>query len=370
MINKIAILGAGNGGCTFAAHLGLKGFDVILYENDQFEQNILPIRKRGGLELTGAIQGFGPIKMTTTNIAEAVKDADVIMVVVPAFAQLALIEEAIPFLENGQIVVFNPDNFASIAFKSMLKRKAIEKDIKIAGTESLLYATRRSKETAVEVWGKKDILSFSTLPLRDIDYVTNKLQQMFLEFVPDSDVLAISLSNVNMIIHCPTVILNAGRIEDTQGNFEFYWQGMTESVCRVMQAMDQEKINVAKALDMKLLSTLECLSRLYPKEKHGSLHEFLTHSTVHGGRGPNAPNSLHHRYLVEDVANGLVPLSAFGDLVNVPTPTVDTIIHLASLMNEEDYFTSGRSLSFLGLQGMTSEEIVQFIREGYEYRSI
>ncbi len=110
-IKKIAILGAGNGGCTFAAHLGLKGFEVTLYENPQFENNILPIWKRGGIELAGAIQGFGPIKATTINMAEAVKNADVVMVVVPAFAQSAVIEEAIPFWKMVRIVVFNPRQF-------------------------------------------------------------------------------------------------------------------------------------------------------------------------------------------------------------------------------------------------------------------
>ncbi|MBN1547564.1 MAG: NAD/NADP octopine/nopaline dehydrogenase family protein [Syntrophaceae bacterium] len=364
-IKKIAILGAGNGGCTFAAHLGLKGFEVTLYENPQFEKNILPIRKRGGIELVGAIQGFGPIKATTTNMAEAVKDADVIMVVVPAFAQMAVIEETIPFLESGQIVVFNPDNFASVAFKSLLSRKGVRKDIKIAGTESLLYATRRSKETVVDVWGKKNILSFSTLPIADKDYITTALQQMFHEFVPDSDVLTISLANVNMIIHCPTVVLNAGRIEDTHGDFEFYWQGMTESVCRVMEKMDHEKILVGKALGLNLSSALEYLLRLYPEEKGSSLHEFLTHSMVHGGRGPNSPSSMSHRYLVEDTANGLVPLSALGTLVKIKTPVVDSIIQLASVMNQTDYFSSGRTLSFLGLQGKTSEEIIRFVKEGY-----
>ena len=268
-------------------------------------------------------------------------------------------------MENGQIVVFNPDNFASVAFKSLLRRKGIKTDIKIAGTESLLYATRRSKNTAVDVWGKKDILSFSTIPIADSDYVATILQQMFHEFVPDSDVLTISLSNVNMILHCPTVVLNAGRIEDTHGDFEFYWQGMTESVCRVMEKMDQEKILVGKALGLNLSSALEYLLRMYPEEKGSSLHEFLTRSTVHGGRGPNSPKSISHRYLVEDTANGLVPLAALGTLVKIQTPTVDSIIQLASVMNEADYSNSGRTLLFLGLRGKTGEEIIRFVKEGY-----
>lgn len=363
MIKKVAILGAGNGGCTFAGHLAIKGFDVALYEDAKFKKNLSGIIKRGGVELTGAIEGFGKLSMVTTNIEEAVRGASVIMVVVPAFAQLIMAEKIIPFLEDGQIVVFNPDNFASIAFKGMLAKKGITKNIKIAGAESLLYATRRSGDSIVDVWGIKDVLSIGVLPASDTEKVVFSLKEMFTEFIPASDTLTVSLSNGNMILHCPAVILNTGRIEDTNGDFEFYWEGMTKSVCKVMEAMDQERIRVGKAIGIELETTLNNLKRLYPSEQGEDLHDFLTHSKVHGGRGANAPNNLRHRYLVEDVANGLVPLSILGDLVNIPTPTVNSIIHLSAVINGVDYFQTGRNLEVLGLSGMSPAEIMKHVKE-------
>jgi len=363
MIRKVTILGAGNGGCTFAGHLAAKGFDVTLYEDISFENNLKGLIKCGGVKLTGAISDFGRVSTITTNMKEAIRGAEIIMVVVPAFAQIAMIENAIPYLSDGQIVVFNPDNFASIVFKSMMIKRRITKNIKIAGTESLLYATRRSGESTVNVWGIKNVLSTGVLPLADTENVITKLREMFTEFVPASDVLTNSLANVNMIIHCSAVILNTGRIEDTKGNFEFYWQGMTKSVCKAMEKMDQERIMVAEALGLKLGTSFDYLKRLYPQEKGDSLQSFLTHSRVHGGRGPNAPDSLYHRYLVEDVACGLVPLSDFGKLVNISTPTVDSIIHLSSVMNGVDYFQTGRNLEVLGLSKMSPEEIIRYIKE-------
>lgn len=363
MIKKVAILGAGNGGFTFAGHLAIKGFDVALYEDIKFKKNLSGIIKRGGVELTGAIEGFGKLSMVTTNIEEAVRGAGVIMVVVPAFAQLIMAEKIIPFLEDGQIVVFNPDNFASIAFKGMLAKKGITKNIKIAGAESLLYATRRSGDFTVDVWGIKDVLSIGVIPASDTEKVVFSLKEMFTEFIPASDTLTVSLSNGNMILHCPAVILNTGRIEDTNGYFEFYWEGMTKSVCKVMEAMDQERIRVGKAIGIELETTLNNLKRLYPSEQGEDLHDFLTHSKVHGGRGANAPNNLRHRYLVEDVANGLVPLSILGDLVNIPTPTVNSIIHLSAVINGVDYFQTGRNLEVLGLSGMSPAEIMKHVKE-------
>jgi len=253
MIKKVAILGAGNGGCTFAGHLAIKGFNVALYEDPKFENNLKGIIERGG----------GQLSTITTNIEEALRGADVVMVIVPAFAQLIMIEKAIPFLEDGQIVVFNPDNFASIAFKGMMAKRLIKKDVKIAGTESLLYATRRSGDSTVDVWGVKDVLSVGVLPASDTKKVVSSLKEMFTEFIPASDTLTTSLANVNMIIHCPTVILNTGRIEDTNGDFEFYWGGMTKSVCKVMEAMDQERIRVAKAIGVELGTSLDCKVKIF-----------------------------------------------------------------------------------------------------------
>ena len=80
MIRKIAVLGAGHGGCAFSGHLAMKGFEVGLYEHQKFKKNIEEIKERGGVELTGAIEGFGKFSNATTNIKEVISGADVIMV--------------------------------------------------------------------------------------------------------------------------------------------------------------------------------------------------------------------------------------------------------------------------------------------------
>src|SRR5207253_2941288 len=48
-IRKIAVLGAGNGGCAAAADLTLRGYEVRLFSRS--ESTLAPIDKRGGIEL-------------------------------------------------------------------------------------------------------------------------------------------------------------------------------------------------------------------------------------------------------------------------------------------------------------------------------
>ena len=70
------------------------------------------------------------------------------------------------------------------------------------------------------------------------------------------------------------------------------------------------------------------------------------------------------RFITEDVPYGLVLISSIGKRFNVPTPTVDAIIHLASVLNGADYRSEGITLEKLGLGDMTKEEIEEYLREG------
>lgn len=364
MINKIAVLGAGNGAFTFSGHLGLKGFDVSLFEFPSFEKNIEGIKEKGGIELTGVLDGFGKISHVTTCMKDALSGSEVVLVVVPAFVHPLVIDAALPYLEDGQTWVFIPGNFGSLLFKEALRKNNIKKNIKIADTASLLYSTRKIGPAKVRVNAVKKVLPIASLPGQDTGTVVETMKNLFDEFTPATNVLEIGFNNINTILHCPTAVLNLGRIEDTKGNFMFYWEGMTESVCKVMEKMDEERMAVGKALGMELPTTLFSLRQFYPQEVGTDLHDWVTHSKVHGGVGPDAPSSPQDRYIAEDVPNGLVPLSQIGDLLGIPTPAIDSIITLSSLANGVDYFSKGRTLDKLGLAGLTAEKIMVYIERG------
>ena len=362
---KITVLGAGNGGCAFSGHLAHKGFDVSLFEHPKFEKNLEEIKEKGGIELTGKIEGFGKLSNITTNIADALREAKIIMVAVPAFAHFDFMEMAMPYLEDGQIIVFNPDNYASLRLKKLLKENNIEKKIYIAGTSSLLYATRKATPSKVNIFEIKSIMPVGVLPSVDTEYVLKNLKELFDEFIPAENILEVDLQNGNMLVHCPGMVLNAGRIESTKGDFMFYWEGMTESVCRVIEEVDRERMRVGEKLGLKLQDFLTEMRKFYNKEKPGKdLHDFLTHSRAHGGRGPDSPKDLKHRYLSEDVPFGLVAVSELGKLVDVSTPATDSIIILSSVLNQEDYMKSGITIEKIGFLNKALSEIQNYLKAG------
>ena len=71
-MGKITIIGAGNGGCTYAAYLGKRGHEVCLYEVPELADNLKDVIELGGFEMRGCDTGFGPVAKCTTDIQEAV----------------------------------------------------------------------------------------------------------------------------------------------------------------------------------------------------------------------------------------------------------------------------------------------------------
>lgn len=61
--------------------------------------------------------------------------------------------------------------------------------------------------------------------------------------------------------------------------------------------------------------------------------------------------TLNNRYVVEDVGYGLVLWKSIAEAVDVETPSIDSIIHLTSLMLEVDFTREGLTLEKIGLDG-------------------
>ncbi len=363
MIKKIAVLGAGHAGTTLAGWLSIKGFEVRLYDHPKFKKNIEEITERGGVELIGVLEGFGKVSIATTDIKSVVPGADVVMLAVPSFVQSLFMEKALPYLEDGQIVVFTTDNFGSLAFRQMMIKKGVKRDIKIAGTSSVPFVARLVTPAKANITGFKSILPVAALPAADTPDVVKALKEVIPVLVPAKSVLEVGFGNANIITHPPIVVLNAGRIEDTEGDFLLFKQGVTRAVSRVMEKMDEERIKVAEKLGVEVMATLDILRQVYSSEKRGEdIHDWLTNAKVWSKA--RSPVSLDHRYMNEDVPYTLVPISSFGKLTNILTPVIDSIIVLSSIMRGTDYFKSGRNIEEMGLSRMQSEQILKYALEG------
>ncbi|HHU50255.1 MAG TPA: NADP transhydrogenase subunit alpha [Firmicutes bacterium] len=358
---RFCVLGAGHGGLAMAGHLGLMGYKVNLFNRS--ESRITPIQMMGGIELSGIIEGFGEINLATSNIADAVCDADILMVVVPATGHRFIAETIAPYLRDGQAIVLNPGRTGgALEVNSILRKKmGVTADVLIGEAQTLLYASRSINPAQVQIFGLKNTIPVSALPGQRTAELVTKLRSVFPQFVPGDNVLKTSLDNIGAIFHPALTVLNAARIESTRGEFQFYMEGVTSSVAHVLEALDAERVAVAAALGIRAMSAREWLYVAYDAAGK-NLYDAMRNN--HGYKGINAPSVVDHRYLWEDVPMSLVPIASLGEQLGVPTPTINNIIHLASLMNQTDYWSIGRTTAKMGLAGLSVAEIRRLALEG------
>jgi len=357
---RFAVLGAGHGGVAMAADLSLRGFPVTLYNRTQ--ERIDPIIARGGIEVDGEVKGFARLDRVTSHMDEVLDEADVIMVVVPAFAHEWMARECAPHVQDGQILLLNPGRTGgALVFDNIFHQKRVRADVIIAEAETLLFASRNVGPGQSKIFRIKNAVPVAALPATRTREALQKINLAYPQFIPAANVLKTSLDNMGAIFHPAITILNTGWIEARMGEFEYYLEGVTPAVAKVLEAIDAERLAVARALEVRAISAREWLEMAY-----GAVGDTL-HEAMHnndGYSGIKAPPNMKTRYLSEDVPASLVPIASLGDYLGVPTFTIKTIIHLASLIHGVDYWKIGRTVRTLGLEGLTVPQIKKLVEEG------
>jgi opine dehydrogenase len=359
---KVAVLGGGSGGHAMAADLALAGFVVRFFDVPEFKKDLAPVIERGEIEITGVGRtGTAQLHNVTTDIEEAIEGVSVINIVTPAFAHETFYMRLTPYLEDGQIIVTHNGCFGALQLMSILKTAGIEKNIVVSETSILVYGCRKISPGNVHVISMKSAVPFASLPSSNTYETLKVINRLFPQFIPATNVFETSLENLNFILHPPIGLLNAGRIEDTEGDFLFYKQGATPSVSRVMEELDNERIVLETALGLKPTSTRNWLKKMYGSKGRNLYEAIQDTKPYHDPVGGRAPSSFTHRYITEDVPYGLVPLASLGDLANTPAPTAKALINVASIINQTDYWREGLTVDKLGLEGKTAEQVKKLV---------
>lgn len=352
-----AVVGAGHGGLAMAGHLGLMGYPLTLY--NRTPENLEGVRWHGGVSLQGAAEGFGAVASVTSDLAEVAAHADILMIATPSTAHRPLAEGLAAHLRPGQIVVLNPGRTGgALEFSRVLAEKHVAVPLVIAEAQTFIYASRALSRHEARIFRIKNAVPLATLPAYWLPEILPIIHQAYPQFTAGHDVLATSLENIGAIFHPALTLLNAGWIEATRGNFDYYLDGISPSVARFLEAMDRERVAVATALGVASASAREWLYLTYDAPG-ADLYEAI-HNTA-SYRGIKAPPTIAHRYVFEDVPMSLVPLSSLGAMLGVATPTIDLVIRMADCMHARDYRAEGRTVERLGLAGMTVKEIRQFV---------
>lgn len=319
---KISILGAGNAGISLSGHFAMLGHDIYLYEFKDFSNNINRIKEDLTIKITGVVNGIGKIKKASSNMEEIINDTEIIILAVPSNYRDIYYKQLIKYVKDGQLIVLMPDNYGSFDLYNELKKVNLENRVMIAGVSSCIYACRKIDNNTSDIKGIKNMVLLSS-----INGYTNeaneKLNSILPLFEKTESVYEVCLSNLNCIVHTAATIMNTGWIETTKGRFDFYGDGISPSVAKIIQKIDEERIAVGKKLGLNLKNLLDSMKSIY-NSKQKNIYKALTKSNVHVNAF--APESIKCRYITEDVPYGLKPISELGKKFDVNTEVIDSII--------------------------------------------
>ena len=365
MTNKlnITVIGAGHGGKAMAAHLALMGFPTTLY--NRTPDHIAAIKELGYIDLESGEngpRGYRTLKRVTSEISEAVDGADLIMVVVPSSAHNEISKKVAPYLKDGQVIILHPGRTCgAIEFARVLQDQNCNADVTIAEAETFIYASRSDGPAQARIFRVKDAVPLAALPAVRTRLVLDMIHEAYPQYIDGGNVLQTGLNNMGAIFHPALTLLNAGWIEATHGDYQFYIDGTTPSVAKVLEALDRERVTVASSLGIRGRNALEWLKMAYAADG-ADLYEAIHNQP--GYYGIKAPPTLNHRYIFEDVPMSLVPIAALGERYGVSVKGMDSIIRLASIIHHTDYWRRGRTLDKLGINNLSIGELTLYVNEG------
>ena len=372
---KFAILGAGSCGQTMAADLTLAGHDVNLFETGDYREYIRPIIELGGIEYTGlpsakGRSGFAEINMVTSNISEAIEGVDIINFVLPANRHESLMNLVVPHLENGQIVVFWPDNWGSIRLRKMLEARGDDVNIIASGTASSLHACRRVTPNRVWVRRVKVNLRLSAYPKEDTSSVLKKFDEPWPgRLIAGENILEVTMTCGGWITHPPLMIFNACRIESDKGMFNI-WEDGGQNPSSKVQSPSKLKGKIQDEI-MAIMGKIGLRTDFPPVYPPGHAKAYLTeqeleeYSQIELPGVPQAnpelsPYTFDHRYITEEIPIGLIPVHELGLLLGIPTPFTDATITIAGLLVDKDYWNDDERITLekIGFDSLTPDEIL------------
>jgi opine dehydrogenase len=367
-MSTLAVLGAGNGGCAAVAELAPAGHEVRLWNRS--EAALAPLRAAGGVRYEGALgSGLARIAVLTTDLPEALAGAEAALVCLPAVAHAHLAAE---LARTGPRlpVVLNPGHTCGALHLERALRSAGAMPPPIAELSTLTYVARKPAPDAVRVTARAGRVRAACLP--GGEEALRLARELYPHAMPQPDVLATGLANVNMVLHPPGAILGAAWIEATGGRFRFYSEGTTPGVARVIEALDAERLAVARAFGHELSPLVAEMAAIGTADPDaaaaGDLHGAIARGEAN--RELMAPDGLGHRYYREDLGFGLVPLEALAGVAGVRVPVTSALLEIGAALTGSNPRAEGLDADALGFDGLGVAELLRRVRPSRTARQV
>lgn len=357
---RIAVIGAGPGGLATAAHLSRLGMAPVLINRSA--DRISPLLDRPEIRADGIWQGAYALAGASTDFARA-SSVDLVVVTTPATAHAEVARSLAPHLDAHHVVLLHPGRtLGALEFHLELQRLGVQIRA-VAETDTLLYTARSPEPGRVRVSGLKARLQVAAIPPWHAGEAVGLLRRLG-RVVPVPNVLVTGVHNIGAMFHPAPMVLNAGRIQSGR-SFEYYREGITPAVALLVRGIDMERLAIARAWGISAEPVEAWMRTRYRLPSAlGRLEDLVAANPAY--RGVMAPATLQHRYLLEDVPTGLVPLAELGRLVGIRTPLMDAVTDMASALVGADLRAGARTLARWQMSSFGARDLRELISVGAE----
>ena len=361
---RVAVLGGGNGAFAAAGDLALAGHDVRLWRRDR-DAVAQHLAAGGSIAITD-FRGRRQARpgLITADLADAVRDAELIICPTPATAHGDIARRLAPLLGAGQVVFLPPGSFGSVLFAKATVAAGNRAEVAFAESGTLPWLTRKHGpfEAAITVRAKR--LPTGVFPQRLAGPALDVIGRAFAGVIEAcGDALSASLMNAGPIIHPPLIIMNAAPLQHFE-RWDVHNEGTQPSVRRVTDALDAERIAIRRALGYG--EPHFPLANHYAREGEEWMYGRGSHDKLtQSGDWREKIQLTEHRYMREDVGIGLSFLASVARLAGVETPLIDAFLALGSVICGEDFRHTGRPLASLGLAELSVAELKALLQRGF-----
>jgi len=401
----IAVIGGGAVGKTIAADCKLAVGDsqeVRLFDAMPFAAKTLKNLEKTGINFVGPQTnrdgfyrgGKAHLDMYTSDMAKAVKGAGLIVVAMGAYGHEPTFKNLAPLLEDGQVIHIFTDNYGTLLLRKTMRDMNVNADVVIGSWSSAPYGTRvkmlgKVMYPEVSASYRAITLRGAALPMKDWDkFVESSKYLPCMDAVTNGDgpakgntVLDIGFSNINPVIHVPASLLGVSTMENwgvifggyDHRTYSMYSHGLCPSICEVQYQFYQEEIAIAKAIGVDVptykykafFSRRSILTQEYMGLDENGDDNVVFPLDQPTDQGNVGPDSIHHRYITEDVPVGCKMYHDLGVAYGVKTPIIDAMITIAGAMHKKSFFeTSKYSLAYVGIDNMSKEELLAYLNDG------
>jgi len=345
---KVAIIGAGAAAFALAVILKRDGHAPVIWSPSG--RSAAELLRGRPIVAAGVIEGEFSVP-AVPECKDAVAGAQAVVFALPAMGHRPAMDAVAPHLAPGQtVIVSSHASFGALYLDRLLAGRGVA--LPIVAWSTTLLRSRQPDLATCRIATVRRKVDMAVLPVAMSETGLGLCRDLFGDrFNLRSDLLAVSLSNVNPQGHMALALCNFTRMElgETWDQNTY----STAAVERLSNAVDAERMALAAAFGVDVRTAQE--------------HSLHTHGSAGTGaaRVPTfGPATIQTRYTLEDVPYGLVPAVRLGRLADVRLPLHEAGIHVFSALYGYDMASTNDLLE--GIVSGSPASFHRLCRDGFE----